>query len=571
MIDTETLKVKLAKNKNSAFEFQKRRHSDWDENYSLYRDKVITNRLTQRQSVNIPLMKLAIGTILDQTDEAPDIAFEELSNDKQKEIFFNEYFTKNAQDNKLNIKDIVDKKQELLYGRSFKKLNIVDQAPYLEILDPYDILVDRYTDPADLDTAQFIIHQNIFRTLSEVASNPNYDKGAINRLKTFYASEQGLIVSGDNIQKLRAKNQRMEAMGETDINEPELGETYIELNENYIKLWDEQKEQFEIRLIVTTQGEGLEILMDKPLEEVIGTTIDHYWTKHYPIISWGEDVERSDFWSDGKGDIIRVPNKVINAWFSQLVENRTLRNFGMNFYDASTGFTPTTFDARPFGWYPLPGKPSEVFQKVDIPDLSDNMNDIKFIIDLIERTTGATKLQQGVLDKNRVTLGQVQILLAKSTERLHGISKFYTQSWKEYGEKWAKLVEAQGNNLLPVKLHKKSFRGNFFEKTITPSDWKSKAGYSVKVTSSVEQERANIGLVQRLSLAVAQMPDNKPLREIYHKKLLDMSGLNMDEMREILNYETQKPVVTPTPNVNPQGTPQPQIPQQIPANINNAS
>ena len=566
MIDTETLKQKLEKNKKSSFEYQQRRHLNWDENYTLYRDKVITNRLTQRQSVNIPLMKTTIKTIMDQIDDPPDLKFEELSNDKQKEIFLNEYFTKNAEDNKLDIKDTVDKKQELIYGRTFKKLNIDNGQPYVEVLDPYDILVDRYTDPADLDSAQFIIHQNIFRTLNEISGNPNYDKGAINRIKKFFSTEEGLIVSGENAQHLQEKNQRMETMGETDVNNPELGETYVELNEHYIKIWNDQTNRFEIHLIVTCDGAGTEILMDQPLEDVLGKTVDDYWVSHYPILSWAEDVERSDFWSDGTGDIVRVPNKVVNAWFSQLVENRTLRNFGMNFFDATIeGFAPTTFEARPFGWYPLPGKPSDVFQKVDIPDLSNNINDIQYIINLMEKTTGATAIEQGVLDKNRVTLGQVQILLAKSSKRMHGIAKFYTQSWKEFGEKWVKLVEAQADNLTPVKLYKKSFRGNFFSKTIKSSDWKSNAGYSVKVMSSAEQERANIGAVQRLSAAVAQMPTNKPLIDIYHRKLLDLSGLNLDEIREILNYDNQQGQLQgQIPQMTPQQSPPTQVKQPIP-------
>ncbi len=48
---------KLRINKDSAFKHRRRRHPDWTDNYTLYRDKVILNRLTQRQSVNIPLIK----------------------------------------------------------------------------------------------------------------------------------------------------------------------------------------------------------------------------------------------------------------------------------------------------------------------------------------------------------------------------------------------------------------------------------------------------------------------------------------------------------------------------------
>lgn len=565
-MDQATLITKLNTNKDAAFKFQQRRHSDWNENYTLYRDKVIINRLTQRQSVNIPLIKETLRTILAQTDDAPDLFFEELSNDKQKEIFLNEYFLKNAQDNKLEIKDIVDKKQEYLYGRTFKKLNVVDGAPYVEILDPYDILVDRYADPADLDTAQFIIHQHIFRTLREIENNPLYDQGAITKLKIFYATEGGLIKSGENAQSLAEKNQRMETMGDVDITNPLLGEVYVELNEHYIKLWDEAKKKFEIHLVTTCSGAGTEILLDKPLEEIIGKTKDDYWQNHYPILSWADDVERSDIWSDGVADIVRTPNKILNAWFSQLVENRTLRNFGMNYYDSTLkGFVPPTFEPKPFGWYPLPGKPNEVFQKVDIPNLLESLDEMTFLIQLVEKAVGATANEKGVSEKKQITLGEVQIMLGKAMERMSEIAKFYKLSWKEFGEKWVKLVEAQNDNLQSVKLYKKSFKGNYFEKEISPNDWKSEVGYKVKVISSAEQEQETIQVIQKLNAIIAQMPNNSPLLEIYHKKLLDLGGLNADEMREVLDYEKQKQSMPQMPQV-PVATPaQASIPAQIPA------
>jgi len=565
-MDQATLITKLNTNKDAAFKFQQRRHSDWNENYTLYRDKVIINRLTQRQSVNIPLIKETLRTILAQTDDAPDLFFEELSNDKQKEIFLNEYFLKNAQDNKLEIKDIVDKKQEYLYGRTFKKLNVVAGAPYVEILDPYDILVDRYADPADLDTAQFTIHQHIFRTLREIENNPLYDQGAITKLKIFYATEGGLIKSGENAQSLAEKNQRMETMGDVDITNPLLGEVYVELNEHYIKLWDEAKKKFEIHLVTTCSGAGTEILLDKPLEEIIGKTKDDYWQNHYPILSWADDVERSDIWSDGVADIVRTPNKILNAWFSQLVENRTLRNFGMNYYDSTLkGFVPPTFEPKPFGWYPLPGKPNEVFQKVDIPNLLESLDEMTFLIQLVEKAVGATANEKGVSEKKQITLGEVQIMLGKAMERMNEIAKFYKLSWKEFGEKWVKLVEAQNDNLQSVKLYKKSFKGNYFEKEISPNDWKSEVGYKVKVISSAEQEQETIQVIQKLNAIIAQMPNNSPLLEIYHKKLLDLGGLNADEMREVLDYEKQKQSMPQMPQV-PVATPaQASIPAQIPA------
>jgi hypothetical protein len=51
---------------------------------------------------------------------------------------------------------MVDKKQEELYGRSFMKLNIVNGRIVIEVLDPFDVLVDRYVDPANIETARAV-------------------------------------------------------------------------------------------------------------------------------------------------------------------------------------------------------------------------------------------------------------------------------------------------------------------------------------------------------------------------------------------------------------------------------
>src|SRR5579885_325690 len=89
-VNYESLKLQLDLNERSDYEYQRRRHSEWTENYQLYRDRVIINRLTQRQSINVPLIKGVIKTVAANTDEFPDIEFQELDNNKDKEIAFNE-------------------------------------------------------------------------------------------------------------------------------------------------------------------------------------------------------------------------------------------------------------------------------------------------------------------------------------------------------------------------------------------------------------------------------------------------------------------------------------------------
>src|SRR3989344_7068887 len=91
----ESLMDKLVAEKTAANELQKRKHIDWNDNYELYRNKVKINRLTQRQAVNIPLMKETVKTLLSKIDEAPNVEWSELGGDEEKEIIYQEVWNEN--------------------------------------------------------------------------------------------------------------------------------------------------------------------------------------------------------------------------------------------------------------------------------------------------------------------------------------------------------------------------------------------------------------------------------------------------------------------------------------------
>jgi hypothetical protein len=563
-IDRDALTTKLRKNKDTDFEYQKRRHEQWKENYELYRDTVITNRLTNRQTVNIPLMKATIKTIQSGINQPMDLVFDELGNDKQKEIFKNEYWKWNYDTNKLVLKTVVDKKQVLLYGRSWWKLNIRNGRPYQEVLDPQDVLIDRHVDPTDSDTADHIIHIHIFRDLDELTSNEDYDKEVISQLKLQYMDGDGLKLSKDNFEAWMAKNQRMREMGLQDVDDPQPGATIVEINEHYVKLWDEDKKKKRIFLVTTADGE---ILLSKPLEEVLGKTEDHYWDDHFPLVTWADDVERLDFYSDGWADVARQPNKVINAWISQLVENRTLRNFGMNFYDATMeNFVPQSWDAQPWGWYGIPvpeGKGlKDVFTKVEIPDLSDSLDEMDFVIKMVEAATAATAANKGVSEDRQVTLGEVKMLFAQANERVSDIKIFFTEAYRQLGEKWAKICEAASDSLEAVKLFKKSYKGNYFSAEVAPADWKSKVGYRCRVLNKKEQQEETLESIQKFNAVRQFFPGNAPFNRIMQKRLLDIVDVTPEESKEVMDFEEQAISMIPPggmamPTANPSLTPMP--------------
>lgn len=544
--DEDHIDLRVQKYREGAFAHQERRHEDWREIYGLYRDKVITNRLTQRQSVNVPLMKESIRTLLASTDEFTDIYFESLSGDKQKEIFLNEYWNWYYVEDKLELKDIVDKKQVGLYGRSIMKLNLFDGRPTAEVLEPYDWLCDRYADPSDIDnTAMYQAHINIFKSISSLEDNPMYDESKIEELKMKYADAMGLIVSQENARALQDKNERMQDMGLTDLNNPEVGETYVELNEHYIKLWDEESDRLVLHIRITADGITL---MSKPLEDLFGINF-------FPFSTWADDIEKTDIWSDGMGDTVKTPNKILNSLFSSMIENRTLRNFGMHFYDATASekWIPQTYDPVPFGWYPTAGDPNKVTKQVDIPDLSESMDEMNFIVGMVERATASTATEKGVQEQGDVTLGQVKLMLANSNKRINSIAKFYRIARIDFGNKWYQFLMANEKWIKPVDLYKKSTKGKYFKENVGVTDWKDEMGYTCKVVSSSERDQKNVEQVQKMQAVSNMFPNNLPLKSILKKRALDLVELSPEEIKEVMDFEETNP--TPDPNAVSTTTP----------------
>jgi len=559
----------ISKNLISDRFWRERRHPQWTTNYELYRDTVIINRLTQRQSVNVPYMKKTLKTYLTQTNWPVDNTYESKSNDAKAELFLNAYWEECVERLRLDILEEVDRKQEWLYGRSFMKLNILDGWFHMEVIDPQDVLVDRYANPWDLQSAKRVTHVGIYRSISQLELNPLYDKAAIAELRTFFATQAGLIQAGQNAQIVADRSQRMLDMGVPDVMNPIVGETYVELNETQEKVWDPDAKREVVMVIVTANAN--QILMQKPLEEILGVNM-------FTWASWAGDVERTDFWSDGGADSVRGLNLVANARWSQKVENGTLVNYGMNFYDstAKEGWTPVGYDPAPFGFYPLPGPPKDVLQSVTIPEMDDVFNELNFIDEEIQGVSGATAIENGDTDPNaggaQQTAQEIQILAAKAKERAQNVSKYHKRYWQDIGTIFVALVMANGGTMTQPKLHKKAASGKYYGKTLNLKEAYSKDGYKVKVGSKADKESDALQMVQKLQVATAQFPNNIPLQKIQKQKTLDWLNLTPEETKEVMSFEDQNPAPM-LPGGPPGGPPlpqgrapmQPQLPQPVEA------
>ena len=559
--EKEALIERLRNEKESANDLQHRRHTNWADNYELYRCRVKTNRLTQRQAVMIPLMKETIKTLLSKIDDVPNVEWKEKGGDEDKEILYQEIWDANFRENKLELTDIQDKKSVLIYGVGTKKLNIGENGIDIDAIDPYDVVYDPLMRSNEIETARFVIHQNLFRRLEEILTDDRYTKEGKDDLKRWMHTNAGMILSDSNRLIWRERQERWRdmtarestghthrAMSNTDEELFASGDIIVNLTEHYTHVWNKKKEKFERHVMVYASDKIM--LSDDLLMDAIGVDF-------YPFVFWSEDPETNDLYSDSIADLVRTPNKVMNVWFSQLVENRTLKNFQMHWFLPGGNYTPQTYTPGPGVMLPAPPGDdiNKVIKPVEISGLDDTMLAIQMLTNIVERGTGATALEKGETEKGQQTLGEVEILVGKSIERTLGMAKFYRMAWYETAWKWGMMMHANKPKLLT--LYKTGRSGRIYSKKIYASDWASTEGYEPKIVSSSEQEQEGIKTIQKFTFILQQFPENQALKEIAQRRMLDILDLSPEELKEVEEAEGEQPVQQ---ILGPQGQASPQQP-----------
>lgn len=536
-MDTSLIIAAHRYDKESSRTFKERRLNQWNENYYLYRDKILTNRLTQRQTVNIPIIRDTIQTWISKIDEQPDLSFETRgrdANDEDQEILVNEMWQYTKDCEKLDQKDNLDKKTVGLQGRSFKFLYWKNNQVKIDIVDPYDVDVDPRTSPFDIDTASFVNHKHIYVPLRNVLANKSYSSEGKMALKAYLDTKTGIVGIHDANEEAQKRKERLETLGVNNFDEYRASDVMVELNRNYKMMWNEKEQRFMRYLIVIAMDSV--VLYCKPLIDAIG--IDRI-----PMPTWASDPDINDYWSDSIADSVRTVNKVVNMYFSQDLENRAYRNFGMYFYNTKGGqFKPNAFEAKPFGMYGVDGNPDEMIKQMNIQPLNDTNAAMEYLKNMIQSSVAQTPTERGVQEKAGTTLGEVQLSLQQSQNRQQVVAKQYRQSWKDTGMIWYELLNANARGVF--KLYKKGADGKTYSKDIYPTDWQAPKGYDVKVEVKADKEANNDLEFKKLQYIKGSYINNAIAQAIAKRKELEILGWTPEEIDQTLQAEMpQQPVV----------------------------
>jgi hypothetical protein len=444
-------------------------------------------------------------------------------------------------DQKLDLKDNLDKKVVGLQGRSFKYWYWQDGKVKVDIVDPYDIDIDTRVNPFDLNTASYFNHKNIFVPLRKILANKSYTPEGKSALKIYLQSRYGILRSREADQEYQQKLERLTELGAHNYDDYASNDVIVELTRSYKLFFDETKKKFVRHLVVIAMDSV--ILYNKPIKDALG--IDFL-----PWTTWASDPDLNDIWSDGVADSVRTINKVINMYFSQDLENRSYRNFGMYFYNTLNGqFQPQAFEAKPFGMYGVPGNPDEVLKQMKIEPLNDTTNVMEYLKNLVQSSVAQTPTERGEQLKSRTTLGEIELNLAVSKGRNQVVAKQYQSSWEESGRIWYELMK--NNTFGQITLSKRGTDGEVYTKSFSKSDWAVPAGYDCKVEMQSEREQNDDIEFKKIQYVKSQYLNNPVAMKLAKRKELEILGWTPEEIDEVLQAEEAQPNMS----VGPDGLP----------------
>lgn len=530
MQDSSIIISQHRKDKESSVKFKERRFAQWNENYALHRDKVQTNRLTQRQPINVPITREAVQTWVSKLDTPPELSFESRGNenkDKDGEILLNELWQYYYDTIGLDVIDYVEKKIVGLQGRGFKKWGFSNGKIFCDLIDPYDIEIDPRANPLDINgTADFIKHTHIYKSLRNILANKDYSDAAKLELKIFLDSSQGILRSKQDYDAYENKKERLQNLGAQNYDDFTYGDVIVELNESYKNVWHDDIKQF-VRHFMVIAADTV-VLLDKPMKDALGLS-------RIPIVTWASDPDINDIWSDGIADSVRTFNKITNMYLSQDLENRTYRNFGMYFFNTMNGqFTPQAFEPKPFGMYPVPGNPAEIVKQVDIQPLNDTSNQISWLKDLIQSSVAQTATERGEV-KSDTTLGQTQLSFQQSQGRTQVVTRLYMKAWKESGEIFYELLK--NNSAGTMKLFKRGSNNKMFSKDVVKSDWDFPAGYECRVVSKEEKDVASDFSLKQIQYVKNSFATNPVALRIAKRKELELLDWSKEDIDSVMQAE----------------------------------
>lgn len=491
---------------------------NWQKNEDLYYGKKASTE-TSRANVDLGRMQEFVHTLLSKIDNPLTFKFVKRKDSQLKRVErLNSLRNFDAQRDYWDIKDIVGKKQAILYGRAIYAY-YADSAdgykPHLEPVDVYDFLVDPAAGGIDLERGNFMGHYGVFK------SKEDLKQGAKDGL--YISTEvQNLIESGGNAdrssQEETNKRNRTYAQPAQDA-QKEMS------NKGKFAFW---------QWVTTYEGERYYLLLNEDggvavrcelLKDLFANNLWPYWT-------WAAFPDLTEFWTPSYADYVREIFMAQSVSINQMLDNAEQINKPQKVVDVTAIEDMAQLKYRKDGLIHARGDATRAVQVLNTPSIQTPIEVFNVLESIQEKASGVTADSKGVSDEEKVGIYEGNV--ANAQDRFGYLNKSYSFGYQRFAQLYENgvrehLVKKVAIDILGptgVEVDEVS-RKDLFRKNET---------YSVIVEDS-NAENALTSAEKRIKMQF--LVNNKMNPALNQKKLVEMEGKLVgytdEELRQLMD------------------------------------
>lgn len=501
----------------------------WHPNEDLYYAKK-QKKLKGRHNIQFGDMQGFVDTMLSKIDDIPSIKFQpttEADFKKAKKVTKAWELDSSPLRGDWAFKDLLMKKLAIIYGRGVAKyICTAKNGKYfsnLVLIDPYDFIIDPMTGGENVENANFMGHDNIFKSIYELESDENYDSKQIKRIKES-------LVAGENKNidnKLQEKQERLSALNLDSRQYKYQGQEIAKLCEFYTTFQGE-------RFLCAFDSKTLEWVRVEKLKEIITEVEEDTNEPLWPMDSWAPNPDAFEFWSPSPCDQVRDSYIAENILINQSFDNRQYRNFGMKIYDTDIIKNPALLEPRWAGLVPATPKDGRSIQQGIYEFQYPSLDDTPILHNLIEqkvgKNSGITPGTQG-LSENDKKVGVFEGELAQAADRLGLSNRSYSRFWIRMGKRYINGLKQHATEEIEVKMIGEY--GVEWDK-IVKEDLNAKFDITIVGSNAELQTDARKSKIKLDTLASEK---ENPLlnQKLSLEKRLEISGFESAEVKELMD------------------------------------
>lgn len=506
--------------------FKQGKVKNWQLNEQLYYG-TYKKLVEARASVQLGRMQEFVHTILSKIDNPLSFKFTRRKPSQLKRVtLLNALRQADQFRGDWDIKDIVGKKQAIIYGRaiySYYADSVDGYKSHLEPIDVYDFLVDPQCGGIDIEAARHMGDCSVVldkRMLKEGAKKGLYIKSAVKEL---------LDGSGED----PATQEKTNKLARTNDQSTTTQRSSSDTSKYRFWRWftTYQEDGLRYYLLMDNQGRCVrcELLTD------LYTPTDEFPLGAYPYWSWAPFPDLTEFWTPSYCDYAREIFMAQDVSINQMLDNAEAINKPMKLVNVNAIENLAELKYRRDGTIKVKGDIdiNRAFQTVQTPSINTPIQVFNILEGISQKATGVTAAASGTED----TRGKVGIYEGNqeaSADRFGLLNKSYSFGYKRF----AKLYEigVRDNLIKSVAVEIVGPRGVEVKKVKRSDIFRKDDDFGVSVeASNAETQLSNQTKTTKIEFlrARANSPIQNP-KKAYEIEA-SISGFTEDEIDELLD------------------------------------